>query len=79
MRKAGASKQVLAFLAANPDCTRAQIMAGCDMKSLALSQILWKLKADRRVECKFAGRFSTWDIVREKRPRNSVFDMLGVE
>jgi DNA-binding IclR family transcriptional regulator len=79
MRRTGTSKRVLDHLARNPNCTRADLMEALGLNTNQTSQILWRLKADRKVECKFAGRFSTWDIVREKRPVNSVFDMLGVE
>ncbi len=78
--RAGIGKTVLDYIAANPGAKRDQIIQACGINQVQASNILWRLKGDRLIECKFAGRFSTWDIVREKRPVNSVFNIvLGVE
>jgi hypothetical protein len=74
-------ERVFAHVKANPGAKREDIVVALDMSLKAASNALFNLKRARRLECSFAGRFSTWAVPVERvqvaRPRVASVWELG--
>ena len=78
----GNAKRVLELIEAKPGLTRGQIMQELSLRERQINNALWRLKDGERIECGFAGRYSTWavkapKVAAEVRRVASVWD-LGV-
>jgi hypothetical protein len=60
--KEGNAKRVLELIEAKPGLTRGQIMQELGLRPRQANNALWRLKEAERIECGFAGRYSTWTV-----------------